>query len=196
MTTEPVHSRHFYDGYPLCWPMDREGEHTSTNVDADVTCTDCLAYMRGETPEETPVPIQPSQVVSRSNSDLCRIETITDNVHTPSAERMAQIVEVAGQFVRAVKGSTADPLRGRIDADLVDALPDRVVTPYDEACALLADPERYNALRALTFEERHECPIEDCRLSAEEHHRLAFGMIAELKALRRRVEELEHGAST
>lgn len=64
---------------------------------------------------------------------------------------------------------------------------------YDEAIAKMADPDRYAELRALTFDQRHECPVKECRLSAEEHHRLAFGMIAENRALKRRVEELEHG---
>lgn len=68
------------------------------------------------------------------------------------------------------------------------------LTRYDETVAQMADPERYAALRALTFDQRHACPIEGCRLSAEEHHRLAFGMIAEFTDLRRRVRDFENGA--
>lgn len=70
------------------------------------------------------------------------------------------------------------------------------LTRYDETVAQMADPERYKALRALTFEERHECPVDGCRLSAEEHHRLAFGMIAELAELRRRVRDFENGSAS
>lgn len=45
MADEVVHSRHFYDGYPLCWPMDREGEFKGSYKDEEVTCEACLAYM-------------------------------------------------------------------------------------------------------------------------------------------------------
>lgn len=64
-----------------------------------------------------------------------------------------------------------------------------------EAAAQAADPERYKELRALTHTERHPCPVRDCRLSAEEHHRLAFGVLHELRALKQRVRELEEGRS-
>lgn len=63
---------------------------------------------------------------------------------------------------------------------------------YDETVAQMADPTRYEALRALTFDQRHACPIKDCSLSAEEHHRLAFGMLSELASLRRRVRDFEN----
>lgn len=65
---------------------------------------------------------------------------------------------------------------------------------YSEAVAQMADPDRYAELRALTFEERTPCPVKGCRLSSEEHHRLAFGLIAENRSLKRRVAELENGA--
>lgn len=82
----------------------------------------------------------------------------------------------------------------RDDSDRDMAPPDPSdLSRYTEAAAQMADPARYAELRALTFDQRHECPVTDCRLSAEEHHRLAFGMISENRALKRRVEELEHG---
>jgi hypothetical protein len=59
------------------------------------------------------MPIQPSQVVSRANSDLCAIELLLEARHRPSAERMAEIAIIAAGFSRAVEGSTTDPLRGR-----------------------------------------------------------------------------------
>ena len=86
----------------------------------------------------------------------------------------------------------AQPNEDRVHGDVPDR-PEDPESRYDEAFASMADPERYEALRVLTWEQRHPCPIEDCRLSAEEHHRLSFGVLSELKALRRRVEELEHG---
>lgn len=63
---------------------------------------------------------------------------------------------------------------------------------YDETIAQMADPERYAALREIAYADSHPCPVQDCHLSAEEHHRLSFGVLGELKFLRRRVEELEH----
>ncbi len=65
---------------------------------------------------------------------------------------------------------------------------------YDETIAQMTDVERYQALRQLSFDERHPCPVADCRLSAEEHHRLSFGLLSELKSLRQRVRDLENGA--
>lgn len=60
-----------------------------------------------------------------------------------------------------------------------------------EAAAQAMDPDRYEALRKLTHTDRHPCPVRGCRLSAEEHHRLAFGVLAELRALKMRIRELE-----
>jgi len=55
--------------------------------------------------------LQPSQVTSRSNSDLCHLESvIADRSRTPE-ERMAEIVLRADEYRKAVAGSTADPLR-------------------------------------------------------------------------------------
>ncbi len=36
-----VHIAHYFDGYPLCWPMDADGDFEATRVDADVTCPEC-----------------------------------------------------------------------------------------------------------------------------------------------------------
>lgn len=55
--------------------------------------------------------IQPSQVVSRSNSDLCRVDIVLNQRNRPAAARMAEIVRIADEFRAAVKGSTTDPLR-------------------------------------------------------------------------------------
>lgn len=41
-----VHSAHFHDGYPLCWTYDDDGPHVSSYNDSEVTCPDCLGYMR------------------------------------------------------------------------------------------------------------------------------------------------------
>jgi hypothetical protein len=38
---EPVHWAHFLDGYPLCWPMDRDGEFVGTRNENEVTCPQC-----------------------------------------------------------------------------------------------------------------------------------------------------------
>ena len=48
MTT---HLRHSIDGYPLCWPQDRDGDHTSSPDEHAVDCGDCLTILNdGEDP--------------------------------------------------------------------------------------------------------------------------------------------------
>lgn len=39
---EPVHLKHSVDGWPLCWPMEREGEFKGTSHIDAVTCRPCL----------------------------------------------------------------------------------------------------------------------------------------------------------
>lgn len=41
-----IHLRHSIDGYPLCWPMDQEGEFEGTFKDDEVTCLECLKLMK------------------------------------------------------------------------------------------------------------------------------------------------------
>lgn len=36
-----VHVRHYLDGYPLCWPMDKEGEFNVSEYDQQITCPEC-----------------------------------------------------------------------------------------------------------------------------------------------------------
>ncbi len=64
---------------------------------------------------------------------------------------------------------------------------------FDESIAQMKDPEHHALLMAKTFAERHPCPVDDCRLSAEEHHRLSFGVLSELAYLRRKVRDYEQG---
>ena len=51
-TPEPMsatlHLRHFYDGHPLCWPQDQEGEFTATPNEMLVDCPECLQLMTRE----------------------------------------------------------------------------------------------------------------------------------------------------
>lgn len=42
---EPVHIKHSVDGYPLCWPLDRDGEFTGTADERLATCGDCRALV-------------------------------------------------------------------------------------------------------------------------------------------------------
>lgn len=63
-----------------------------------------------------------------------------------------------------------------------------------QAIEQMGDKAEYDRVYPTPFSERHPCPIEPCRLSAEEHHRLAFGMIAENRELKRRLEAFEHGS--
>lgn len=61
-----------------------------------------------------------------------------------------------------------------------------------EAAALLSTEAHHRVMRMAG--SGHPCPVEGgCNLSAEEHHRLAYGVLAENKDLRRRVAALENG---
>lgn len=44
---DPVHYLHF-DGYPLCWPMDKVGPFQGSRDDPEVTCKECINYMNVE----------------------------------------------------------------------------------------------------------------------------------------------------
>lgn len=41
---DPVHYKHFKDGYPLCWSQDQDGPFQGSYEDHEVTCKECLAY--------------------------------------------------------------------------------------------------------------------------------------------------------
>lgn len=43
---DPLHLRHSLDGYPLCWPMDRDGEFEGTYDEQAVTCGECLGHLK------------------------------------------------------------------------------------------------------------------------------------------------------
>jgi hypothetical protein len=79
----------------------------------------------------------------------------------------------------------ADEARKRRDQDLADL--ERILDCAEElsstAAFKLAQGEG----------SKTPCEFPNCNLSQEEHHRLAYGFMNEIKRLRRRVEELEHG---
>jgi hypothetical protein len=56
-----------------------------------------------------------------------------------------------------------------------------------DAAAKLSDKAHYQTMRSVG--SVHPCPVEECVLSVEEHHRLAYGLIAENRELRRQVRE-------
>lgn len=62
---------------------------------------------------------------------------------------------------------------------------------YEDAAASLSDAARYKVLRMAG--SAHPCEVGDCRLSQEEHHRLAYGILAENRELKRRIQDLENG---
>jgi hypothetical protein len=41
----PVHLRHSLDGYPLCWPQDRDGDFDGTRATDAVTCLECRSFL-------------------------------------------------------------------------------------------------------------------------------------------------------
>lgn len=72
-----------------------------------------------------------------------------------------------------------------------------------EATALYSTGAHYRAMQLIATEDRHPCPAEfvddrlpggkGCRLTAESHHLLAYGVMGENKELKRRLKELENG---
>ena len=59
-----------------------------------------------------------------------------------------------------------------------------------EAVRAMGDAEHYRAVYAA---EGVPCPVAGCVLSAQEHHRLAYGQIAELRELREFKRRIEAG---
>jgi hypothetical protein len=43
-----VHAKHYKDGYPLCWELNQEGTFEASWDDTDVTCEECLEYLKEE----------------------------------------------------------------------------------------------------------------------------------------------------
>lgn len=43
---DPVHAKHYKDGYPLCWGIEETGIFEATYNEAEVTCEACLDYMK------------------------------------------------------------------------------------------------------------------------------------------------------
>lgn len=65
----------------------------------------------------------------------------------------------------------------------------------DFAEQFMGEPTNYEAVYKTPFSETHACVVADCHLSQEEHHRIAYGMINELRDLRARVRAFENGPS-
>lgn len=53
-TDDPVHLKHPVDGYPLCWPMDRDGAFVATPTETAVTCNDCLTILTSADTADAP----------------------------------------------------------------------------------------------------------------------------------------------
>lgn len=41
----PIHLKHFKDGYPLCWPMDKDGSFEGSFDEKEVDCSECLKIL-------------------------------------------------------------------------------------------------------------------------------------------------------
>lgn len=41
-----VHAKHYKDGFPLCWDEGESGTFESSWDDTEVTCKDCITYMK------------------------------------------------------------------------------------------------------------------------------------------------------
>lgn len=42
----PIHAKRFKDGYPICWPIDKMGLFEGSFDEGEVTCLDCITYMK------------------------------------------------------------------------------------------------------------------------------------------------------
>lgn len=40
-----IHLRHSIDGYPLCWPMDKDGSFEGSFQEEEVTCEKCKEFL-------------------------------------------------------------------------------------------------------------------------------------------------------
>ena len=69
-----------------------------------------------------------------------------------------------------------------------------VTKRMNEAASRLSDTAAYQIARMAG--SVHECEVEGCRITQEEHHRLAFGIMAENRELKRRLQALENGSQT
>jgi len=41
-----IHLKHSIDGYPLCWPMDKDGEFEGSYNENEVDCPDCIRFLK------------------------------------------------------------------------------------------------------------------------------------------------------
>jgi hypothetical protein len=74
--------------------------------------------------------------------------------------------------------------------------PEDITIIVPAALASKDEWDRVTALPRLHEPGAHACPVAGCAISSEEHHRISFGYMTELKALRRRVADLENGTSS
>jgi len=107
-------------------------------------------------------------------------EVIVDDLRAENERLRAEVTEA--QMERSDAEIESDRLRADLQALGVEY--NRVKAEV-ESYRRLADPEAYAAAYADHPTESGMCGYNGCRLSLAEHHRLAFGLIQEIKALRR-----------
>lgn len=73
----------------------------------------------------------------------------------------------------------------------VEALVTAALGALDDAALMLSSEAHHRIMRMAG--SAHDCPVDGCCLSAEEHHRIAYGILAENIELKRRVTALENG---
>lgn len=61
----------------------------------------------------------------------------------------------------------------------------------DEAAGQLSEAAHHRLMMAAG--SAHPCEVGDCRLSQEEHHRLAYGYLSENRSLKREIAALRAG---
>jgi hypothetical protein len=45
---EEIHMLHYKDGYPLCWPMARDGNFVGSHDETEVNCPECIDIIKEE----------------------------------------------------------------------------------------------------------------------------------------------------
>lgn len=117
---------------------------------------------------------------------------------TPDQTRIVQRISLPAAEFDALLARLDEPARvlPRLAKLMAEARP--VVQRPDDlgldfAESFMGEPANYQQVYNTPFSETHPCEVPQCMLSQEEHHRIAYGMINELRDLRAKVRNFENG---
>lgn len=60
--------------------------------------------------------------------------------------------------------------------------------PLQAAVETMGSPEHHASIPKVPYSKAHPCEVAGCNISQEEHHRLAYGIIAENREMRRIIQ--------